>query len=656
MHQFSRPATYARRARLPPHEIRVRDVSARCQRQRPPLGSRTYPPSPRPAKVAIPLAFPLCVGQEPCRGVGADSVPLCRTPPGRSVCGRHDGCRAEQESLREAKSSSVERCSGRTSPADSAAPSDPARAAGYVSASPASTYQPLGRAHSDRQPGIVLDGRLWSGRCRQPDHSECGGEAGKARREPGPLGVRWRRERGPFLGTYMMRAHRGPGGRIRRQRSGSRSSWRRRLRRPGGVPRRRVAVAAVPWLCGAFLVLIGAAWIIGQPARGGAGRGGSLREGAGRRRRPALRQALARARGFGAVLSPECRAALRPGGAVQEQGGAEDALAAAHEPHVLSSGRPRVRPLRLYSLYPADGLCELPAPGAPLDAGGRHEHLCWDIPPYVYTLPGLLMHLTRDPLAAMRLGRLRDGGRFLGLLALAFFLLWDDSRGAISLAGFFGALTPAVVYFSSTLNPRTARRSRALSAFARRCCGSRAAASSHTRCGGGRRERRRVGHQPSPGPRARLRNRGLRGAARRTPPLGALTARGAAPGHRHGGAVALGALAGIVWEVAAQPHPPGDNSVRARARAVGVASGRDRPSSDRGLRLGRHAAAVVGSGRLGAAHGRAAHDRRRRGRASGTTRIRPDVPARDRRGDRGYGRAPPHGVRRGGRDTCFPSS
>ena len=73
--------------------------------------------------------------------------------------------------------------------------------------------------------------------------------------------------------------------------------------------------------------------------------------------------------------------------------------------------------------------------------------------PYVYLGPGLAMRSTRDGPTAMRLGRLANAVLSLGLVAIAALALWDRSRGALSLAGVIVAVSPAVVFAATTLNP-----------------------------------------------------------------------------------------------------------------------------------------------------------------------------------------------------------
>jgi hypothetical protein len=73
--------------------------------------------------------------------------------------------------------------------------------------------------------------------------------------------------------------------------------------------------------------------------------------------------------------------------------------------------------------------------------------------PFIYAAPGLVMRAASEPQTAMRLGRLVNAALSLGLLVVAAFVLWDQSRGALSLVGLMVAVTPAVVFFASILNP-----------------------------------------------------------------------------------------------------------------------------------------------------------------------------------------------------------
>ena len=73
--------------------------------------------------------------------------------------------------------------------------------------------------------------------------------------------------------------------------------------------------------------------------------------------------------------------------------------------------------------------------------------------PYLYVLPGVVMRSTHEPFKALRLGRLTNAVISLGLILVAVLLLWDRSRGALALTGLAVAVTPAVVFFSTLINP-----------------------------------------------------------------------------------------------------------------------------------------------------------------------------------------------------------
>jgi hypothetical protein len=73
--------------------------------------------------------------------------------------------------------------------------------------------------------------------------------------------------------------------------------------------------------------------------------------------------------------------------------------------------------------------------------------------PYMYVLPGLAIRTTSKPIRALRRGRLANGLLCMALLFAAAMLLWDGSRGALSLAGLAVALTPEVMFLSTVINP-----------------------------------------------------------------------------------------------------------------------------------------------------------------------------------------------------------
>jgi Predicted membrane protein (DUF2142) len=187
--------------------------------------------------------------------------------------------------------------------------------------------------------------------------------------------------------------------------------------------------------------------------------------------------------------------------------------------------------------------------------------------PYVYVVPGLLMRLTRNPFTAMRLGRLGMAALSLGLLGIAAFVLWDRARGAVSLVGLFAVLTPTAVYLSATLNPS----------------GPEIAASI---CFAATLLRLTRGHDWEGWVWAALAVSGLVLAVSRSlgpaflcviavsitlvmGPRRMLRVIRGSPRHAlsAGVAIALGVVAGLAWELAAQPHPGG--SIGALARELG---------------------------------------------------------------------------------------
>ncbi len=72
--------------------------------------------------------------------------------------------------------------------------------------------------------------------------------------------------------------------------------------------------------------------------------------------------------------------------------------------------------------------------------------------PYVYVLPGLLMRLGSDQFSTTRLGRLGCWSVSSVMIALAVFLLWSPDDRGYSLVGLMLAVTPMVMFMSSTLS------------------------------------------------------------------------------------------------------------------------------------------------------------------------------------------------------------
>ena len=72
--------------------------------------------------------------------------------------------------------------------------------------------------------------------------------------------------------------------------------------------------------------------------------------------------------------------------------------------------------------------------------------------PFTYVLPGLLMRLAAEPQSATRLGRLGFWLLSAVMLGTAVFLLWSPPDGAWSLLGLLVATTPMVMFMVSVLS------------------------------------------------------------------------------------------------------------------------------------------------------------------------------------------------------------
>jgi hypothetical protein len=89
-----------------------------------------------------------------------------------------------------------------------------------------------------------------------------------------------------------------------------------------------------------------------------------------------------------------------------------------------------------------------PQPPGPTDVGtvvGPYQ-------PFTYVLPGLLMRLASEPQSATLLGRLGFWLVSAVLLGLAVFLLWSPTDGGWSLLGLLVATTPMVMFMVSVLS------------------------------------------------------------------------------------------------------------------------------------------------------------------------------------------------------------
>ena len=72
--------------------------------------------------------------------------------------------------------------------------------------------------------------------------------------------------------------------------------------------------------------------------------------------------------------------------------------------------------------------------------------------PFTYVVPGMLMRLADDPESATRFGRLGFWLASAALLGLAVFVLWSSGAGGYSLLGLLVAVTPMVAFMVSTLS------------------------------------------------------------------------------------------------------------------------------------------------------------------------------------------------------------
>jgi hypothetical protein len=218
----------------------------------------------------------------------------------------------------------------------------------------------------------------------------------------------------------------------------------------------RVKRNAAPCLVSLFLLLIGLAWVMSNPPGAGpdeAGHyvkavgagGGDLLGSPPRLTQAERRQALTELPGAGEAAR-ELERFLRQSG--------------------TDAGRWAGRTAREFSVPAGLGFsafgCGLGRPevsASCLDQGHRStrtsatDSFFGTYQPYLHVAPGLVMRTTDIPARAMRLGRLVNATVALGLIALAAFILWNGSRGALSLVGLTAALTPGVIFSAATLNP-----------------------------------------------------------------------------------------------------------------------------------------------------------------------------------------------------------
>lgn len=87
-------------------------------------------------------------------------------------------------------------------------------------------------------------------------------------------------------------------------------------------------------------------------------------------------------------------------------------------------------------------------------------------PPALYVIPGVVMRLGSDPVAAARLGRLTNALMSIVFIGLAAFALWNPATRWRSLIGLLTVATPMVAYTASTLSPSGPEAASALCFFA----------------------------------------------------------------------------------------------------------------------------------------------------------------------------------------------
>lgn len=217
--------------------------------------------------------------------------------------------------------------------------------------------------------------------------------------------------------------------------------------------RRERRALVVPWLVVAFLVLVGSAWIFSDPPGASPDEAAHYVKALGAGRGDLLGAAPAK-------TAPDVSRYVRLS-ARQREGFASlfrGALAEQTRWHRRTSRLFRVPAGLGFSAFGC-GFASPQVTAACLTRGRVTRRAALEntytgtYQPYPYVLPGLLMRVASGPFAAMRLGRLGMALVALGLLALAFALLWEGGAGARSVAGFFAVTTPASIYYSSSLNP-----------------------------------------------------------------------------------------------------------------------------------------------------------------------------------------------------------
>lgn len=91
-----------------------------------------------------------------------------------------------------------------------------------------------------------------------------------------------------------------------------------------------------------------------------------------------------------------------------------------------------------------EGVVPPPGPSTRLTTVGTAQ-------PTTYLVPGILARFADNPVTAIQLGRLGSAALSLGMVWVAVALLWDRSLGGLSIVGLVAAVTPMVIFLTSSL-------------------------------------------------------------------------------------------------------------------------------------------------------------------------------------------------------------
>jgi Predicted membrane protein (DUF2142) len=216
------------------------------------------------------------------------------------------------------------------------------------------------------------------------------------------------------------------------------------------APQARSFALVAPTLLAAFLGLLGAAWVVGNPPGGGTDEAAHYVKAIGVGRGDLYGRPLE-------VTNAELRAFLKSGqsdaseGAIGVTSKTLEWQGRTSREFVVPAGLGFPR-LSCTAARPEVSARCLES-GRPSERETQMQTYTGTYQPFAYAPAGLVMSLAGEPAGAVRLGRLAGAVLSLTLLALAGFLLWDGGRGALSLLGLIVAITPGVLFSGSILNP-----------------------------------------------------------------------------------------------------------------------------------------------------------------------------------------------------------